>query len=51
MRVKEDVEESVQEDQRTGYVMSPWLLNLFINGVVKKLNGRVIGRSTLLRSR
>ena len=29
---------------RQGCVMSPWLLNVYMNGVVREVNGRVLGR-------
>ena len=29
---------------RQGYVMSPWLLNVYMNGVVREVNARVLGK-------
>ena len=37
---------SVQVSQ-TGCVTSPWLSNFYMDGVVKKLNGRIIGTGLL----
>ena len=33
---------------RQGCVMSPWLFNLHIDGVVRKVNARVLGRGLML---
>ena len=33
---------------RQGCVMSPWLFNLYIDGVVRELNARVLGRGLKL---
>ena len=35
-------------DLRQGYVMSPWLLNLNIDGVVREVNSRVRNRGLKL---
>ena len=35
---------SVRVGLRQGCVMSPWLFNLFIDGVVREVNARVLGR-------
>ena len=33
---------------RQGYVMSPWLFNVYIDGVVREVNARVLGRGLKL---
>ena len=33
---------------RQGCVMSPWLFNLYIDGVVREVNARVLGRGLKL---
>ena len=33
---------------RQGYVMSPWLFNLYMDGVVREINARVLGRGLKL---
>ena len=50
VRVENAVSEwfSVRVGLRQGCVMSPWLFNLYINGVVREVNARVLGRQLKL---
>ena len=50
VRVGGEVSEwfSVRMGLRQGCVMSPWLFNLFIDGVVREVNARVLGRGLKL---
>ena len=46
VRVGNDVREwfPVNVGLRQGYVMSPWLFNVYMNGVVPEVNVRVLGK-------
>ena len=52
VRVRNDVSEwlPVNVGLRQGCVMSPWLFNVYIDGVVRKVNVRVIGKGPELLS-
>ena len=51
-RVEMDVSEwfHVNVGLRQGCVMSPWLFNLYMDGVVRAVNARVFGKGLELRS-
>ena len=51
VRVGNEVSESfpVKVGLRQGCVMSPWLFNMYIDGVVREVNARVLGRGLELR--
>ena len=46
VRVGNDVSEwfPVNVGLRQGYVMSPWLFNVYMDGVVREVNVRVLGK-------
>ena len=48
VRVRVDVSEwfPVNVGLRQGCVMSPWLFNVYIDGVVGEVNARVLGKGT-----
>ena len=50
VRVRNEVSEwfPVRVGLRQGCVMSPWLFNLYIDGVVREVNVRVLGRGLKL---
>ena len=50
VRVRNEVSEwfPVRVGLRQGCVMSPWLFNLYIDGVVREVNARVLGRGLKL---
>ena len=50
VRARNEVSEwfPVRVGLRQGCVMSPWLFNLYIDGVVREVNGRVLGRGLKL---
>ena len=52
VRVGNDVSEwfPVNVRLRPGYVMSPWLFNIYMDGVVRKVNVRVLGKGLELLS-
>ena len=52
VRVGNDVSESfpVNVGLRQGCVMSPWLFHLYMDGVVREVNGKVRGRGLELLS-
>ena len=53
VRVGSEVSEwfQVKVGLRQGCVMSPWLFNLYIDGVVREVNARVLGRGLKLIDR
>ena len=40
---------SVWMGVRQGCIKSPWLFNLYMDGVVREVNARVLGKETELR--
>ena len=52
VRVRNDVSQwfSVNVGLRQGCVMSPWLFNVYMDGVVRKVNVRVLGKGLELLS-
>ena len=52
VRVRNDVSEwfRVNVGLRQGCVMSPWLFNVYVDGVVQEVNVRVLGKGLELLS-
>ena len=50
VQVGNDVSEwfAVNVGLRQGYVMSPWLFNAYMDGVVREVNDRVLGKKLWL---
>ena len=51
VRVRNDVSEwfPLNVGLRQGCVMSPWLFNVYMDGVVREVNARVLGKGLQLR--